>query len=429
MKKKTGFKKTGYGLAVFVFWAIMAFGLNLDAQTAIDPMASAVARSIGYALGGQDDAARSISQVEFASVQDQLTSRINKGFYLSGVAISHYNTKGNKGSLKGMLIHQDRYKRELFYNFSADFNGLDKADLTRVAIEPIKSLKPMIRLYIVSAEKVSMQDLKNATFTRALEQVSTAARKLDGSVPGDSQPVDYLAVAFVMNQLAGDRQVKLFMDTEPGSFSGRKTGQVIDKDGWQLAVISEHFSCDQGPEYFFNIVTGSLENPQIAGVYSTHSLGRRVQQALTLRGYHPGPVDGRPGKKTAQAVKAFQKDAGLDPDGRLSASLLRLLMSPGLDPAGMVVQRNLAQLGYDIGTIDGVIGPRSVAAIQDFQDQRKLRPQTVMNADLVCTTSDALAVFALSSLKQDHLPKTDPEPVTPEVNRFENRMWPNRADK
>ena len=287
----------------------------------------------------------------------------------------------------------------------------------------------MIRLYIVSAEKVSMQDLKNATFTRALEQVSTAARKLDGSVPGDSQPVDYLAVAFVMNQLAGDRQVKLFMDTEPGSFSGRKTGQVIDKDGWQLAVISEHFSCDQGPEYFFNIVTGSLENPQIAGVYSTHSLGRRVQQALTLRGYHPGPVDGRPGKKTTQAVKAFQKDAGLDPDGRLSASLLRLLMSPGLDPAGMVVQRNLAQLGYDIGTIDGVIGPRSVAAIQDFQDQRKLRPQTVMNADLVCTTSDALAVFALSSLKQDRLEKTDPEPVTPEVNRFENRMWPNRADK
>lgn len=416
-------------MAVLVFWVIMASGLNLGAQTGIDPMASAVARSIGYAMAGQYDAAREISQVDLGSILNVLIPKMDKGFFLSSVAITQYHTMENSGVLKGMLIHQDPYKRELIRNFSARFTGLDKAVLTDVSLSLINNLKPRIRLYIVRASKVSMNDLETATFTRALEQVSMNARKLDGSVPGDSAPVDYLAVAFVLNQLAENCQLTLMMDTAPGSFSGQKTGRVLDKDGWQILVVPGHFSCDQGPEYFLNMVmTKAVGNPQIAGVYSTHSLGRRVQQALTLRGYRPGPVDGRPGKKTTRAVKAFQKDAGLDPDGRLTASLLRLLISPKLEPAGVVVQRNLAQLGYDIGTIDGVIGPKSAAAIQAFQRQRKLRSQSGINAELVCSTSDALALIPLSSLVRDRLPAPDTEPVKPEVNRFENRMWPNTAN-
>ena len=39
------------------------------------------------------------------------------------------------------------------------------------------------------------------------------------------------------------------------------------------------------------------------------------QQWLTDAGYDPGPVDGKPGRKTDKAVRAFQKDAGLKVDG------------------------------------------------------------------------------------------------------------------
>lgn len=42
---------------------------------------------------------------------------------------------------------------------------------------------------------------------------------------------------------------------------------------------------------------------------------RDVQAALLSLGYDPGPVDGLPGKKTTAAVIAFQKAAGLYPDG------------------------------------------------------------------------------------------------------------------
>lgn len=42
---------------------------------------------------------------------------------------------------------------------------------------------------------------------------------------------------------------------------------------------------------------------------------RQVQQALAKAGFYQGPVDGKTGPKTQEAVKAFQKSQGLHPDG------------------------------------------------------------------------------------------------------------------
>jgi hypothetical protein len=47
--------------------------------------------------------------------------------------------------------------------------------------------------------------------------------------------------------------------------------------------------------------------------------GKELQELLTARGYKPGPVDGKPGPKTREALKAFQKDAGLPATGVLDA--------------------------------------------------------------------------------------------------------------
>ena len=40
-----------------------------------------------------------------------------------------------------------------------------------------------------------------------------------------------------------------------------------------------------------------------------------VQQILQNLGYSPGPIDGKVGNQTQEAVKAFQKDQGLTTDG------------------------------------------------------------------------------------------------------------------
>lgn len=51
----------------------------------------------------------------------------------------------------------------------------------------------------------------------------------------------------------------------------------------------------------------------------------RIQELLIDLGYNPGPADGIVGKKTTEAVKAFQKKAGLNPTGKISLYLLQEL--------------------------------------------------------------------------------------------------------
>ena len=53
---------------------------------------------------------------------------------------------------------------------------------------------------------------------------------------------------------------------------------------------------------------------------------RQIQVALKNAGYDPGKIDGKMGKKTREAIKAFQKAKGLKADakvGKLTWQLLR----------------------------------------------------------------------------------------------------------
>ena len=52
---------------------------------------------------------------------------------------------------------------------------------------------------------------------------------------------------------------------------------------------------------------------------------REAQQLLTDLGYEPGPVDGDYGRRTAGAVKAFQRDAGITQGGWIDQDLLSVL--------------------------------------------------------------------------------------------------------
>jgi hypothetical protein len=58
-----------------------------------------------------------------------------------------------------------------------------------------------------------------------------------------------------------------------------------------------------------------------AGPMSTAEL----QLVLTTLGYKPGPIDGKPGPRTRDALKQFQKDAGLPVTGVLDAETTQRL--------------------------------------------------------------------------------------------------------
>lgn len=114
--------------------------------------------------------------------------------------------------------------------------------------------------------------------------------------------------------------------------------------------------------------------PQMAEAYV-----RGIQEELTAHGYRPGPVDAKPGRQTAAAIRAYQRDAGLIVTGvptrelldHLKFALPKVNARPqAAGPSAALVtniQRALFQRGYYTDTIDGLLGPATRQAVRDFQ--------------------------------------------------------------
>jgi membrane-bound lytic murein transglycosylase B len=65
----------------------------------------------------------------------------------------------------------------------------------------------------------------------------------------------------------------------------------------------------------------------------TRSQVQQMQAALTKRGFDSGPADGMMGPATREAVRRFQRSAGLPPDGYPTPGLLERLLDPDMAPA------------------------------------------------------------------------------------------------
>ena len=167
---------------------------------------------------------------------------------------------------------------------------------------------------------------------------------------------------------------------------------------------------------------------------STRASVSRLQAMLKLLGFYQGPADGRYDEATQAAVTRFQEAAGLTADGITGPlTWARLLPSPEditavstrtgsvssaaptlpapevpeaptsseapadsappvlrLSAEGSAVtqlQRELQTLGYYSGTIDGIYGEQTQAAVTQFQTDQQLTADGVVGA----ATWDALS--------------------------------------
>ena len=86
-----------------------------------------------------------------------------------------------------------------------------------------------------------------------------------------------------------------------------------------------------GCEYLQNMSAGQANSVRSAGsaVRSVQpdKTVRHVQSLLAKQGYDPGPVDGLLGSRTVEAIREYQKAAGLPADGKISTRLIRSLES------------------------------------------------------------------------------------------------------
>lgn len=148
---------------------------------------------------------------------------------------------------------------------------------------------------------------------------------------------------------------------------------------------------------------------------------RQVQQRLNELNYEAGPVDGQMGPQTRGALRDFQAARGLAQTGRLNASTLNALdieagaaaehgmqtarseeqtrsearqphEQAGVQRAGQQqfqtalspeeirqVQQKLNESGFDAGQVDGIMGPRTEAAIKNFQESNAIEATGSLN--------------------------------------------------
>jgi len=127
-----------------------------------------------------------------------------------------------------------------------------------------------------------------------------------------------------------------------------------------------------------------------------------VQVILKSEGYEPGNTDGRMGKETRDAIKAFQESIGLKSTGYIDKSTLTQMedlrrtkeileskkdyalkakepkqknsQKAEFRPTVKEIQTALKNAGFNPGSFDGKIGPRTRQAIKDFQKSKGLVP-------------------------------------------------------
>ncbi|MGZ4264310.1 MAG: peptidoglycan-binding protein [Solirubrobacteraceae bacterium] len=106
---------------------------------------------------------------------------------------------------------------------------------------------------------------------------------------------------------------------------------------------------------------------------------KALQRQLDMLGFDPGPVDGRFGPQTTDAIKHLQEAHDLRPDGivgPLTAEVLRQNApeSPADERAERVkmLQRQLSWLGFEPGPTDGRYGPLTTGAVKRFQEAHDL---------------------------------------------------------
>ncbi len=156
-----------------------------------------------------------------------------------------------------------------------------------------------------------------------------------------------------------------------------------------------------------------------------------LQQALKDLGYYSSTVDGQYGDGTAEAVKLFQAQHGLDADGLAGEATLTLLYSgaaqayvptptPSATPSVIKkgedsdrvrsVQERLKELGYYSGEVDGQFGNGTEEAVRLFQRQNGL------DVDGVIGSMSLAAMMDENAAKVTVTPTPDPNSLPVLVN-------------
>ena len=206
----------------------------------------------------------------------------------------------------------------------------------------------------------------------------------------------------------------------------RKLQQALKDLGYSIGTVDGHFGA-----YTENAVrkfqrrnhlsvdgmagTGTLTliYEQAAGKSDSGSRVRELQKALGQAGYACGS-DGKYGSNTRKAVESFQRAQGLKADGVAGKATLKKLESAlnasttaastavsvtvdNTDSSVRQLQQKLKNLGYYSGSVDGVTGDQTTAAVRAFQNAMGLSADGVAGDQTLSALNQAASTSTLRS--------------------------------
>jgi peptidoglycan hydrolase-like protein with peptidoglycan-binding domain len=150
---------------------------------------------------------------------------------------------------------------------------------------------------------------------------------------------------------------------------------------------------------------------------------RGIQEELAAHDYHPGPADGIMGPMTRDAIRHYQRDAGLEVHGVATKELLDHLKfalpkvyaspPPELDQVVLEAQIHLQEMGYYRGPLDGQIGPETREAARAFRYDAGLPVSSSVDEDLIEWLSEPQPAPGQSDIPEsaDVTDEVSPEPL------------------
>lgn len=124
------------------------------------------------------------------------------------------------------------------------------------------------------------------------------------------------------------------------------------------------------------------EEREVLGAFVFNEYNPKVeelQKLLRMLGYPLGIPDGKFGASTRDMVERFQKDEGLEATrfvDKATWAEIRLYADIFITSKGTIngvaLQTALKKAGYLPGKADGIIGPKTVAALKTFQRDKGL---------------------------------------------------------
>jgi methionine salvage enolase-phosphatase E1 len=386
------------------------------------PKANSVAKAIGYSLSNENFNQINLINVKTEFIKSRLQKNmVDSSFKLKSIILNNFVQEKKQLHVNGIIVHADKLNRLIQTRFDA---GCTVKNSRLITIDSVKLriyARPRAKSFIVPANAIKLGTLKRLSFSDALQQVgSVAKRAAKFDTPMDLEPRKYVFISFMMNKLNKSDKIISVMSDLPYNSAGKSGRLLKTSDGWLVSFIQTEFAYNNLKPRYFNIFWKTSGKLILIDSYSTHGMVKEMQTALFNKGYDVGRLDGMLSMKTKAAIKQYIKKYKFHPDTKISTTL-SWFMQQNIDfNTPKIVQATLFQHGYKIGAVDGVIGANTIKAVKNYQKALKIRQDGKITPDLVyllLNGSNHIDTFRTMSRLFD-------KPVYQKT--YQNKKWPNQ---